>query len=239
MQQILKGAFLLLTSIREARAKEKNANVDRYMSSEGLADLVSEFISSGYDAALVLKKYAAEPFVKDNEAEISQTLASVQTEPNKFLEHYNKIAHCTGQVLSQYEQQKQQRKAMFSEKTQTHKVVYQNCQILSPNGLKLCNCDENKINWYLKRDLAEKISDKPLVIKLKFNPGGKGHSEIEEEINQNENCYYVTERKNQCVVCGNKESFMRYHVVPLLYRRFFPNQYKSHRSHDILLLCQL
>jgi cation-transporting P-type ATPase D len=49
--------------------------------------------------------------------------------------------------------------------------------------------------------------------------------------------YYATDRENKCVVCGGKENFSRFHIVPTLYRTHFPDALKSHRSHDVLLLC--
>jgi len=40
-----------------------------------------------------------------------------------------------------------------------------------------------------------------------------------------------------CVCCGDKEDFSRFHVVPTLYRTHFPDSLKSHRSHDVVLMC--
>ncbi len=37
--------------------------------------------------------------------------------------------------------------------------------------MKLCTCDEKKIRWYLKKNLATLESEDPLVIKLNFMPG--------------------------------------------------------------------
>ncbi len=66
----------------------------------------------------------------------------------------------------------------------------------------------------MSKGLAELVSEKPYVIKLKFQPSGKGHSELEEEIDKNENYFYVTERENKCVCCGSKENFLKYNIVP-------------------------
>jgi cation-transporting P-type ATPase D len=30
---------------------------------------------------------------------------------------------------------------------------------------------------------------------------------------------------------------MRFHIIPILYRQFFPENLKSHKSHDVVLLC--
>jgi len=43
--------------------------------------------------------------------------------------------------------------------------------------------------------------------------------------------------ENQCVVCGEKDNYVKYNVVPHFYRTFFPAKLKTHWSHDCLLLC--
>ena len=49
--------------------------------------------------------------------------------------------------------------------------------------------------------------------------------------------YYLHSKENKCVSCGEAGHYLRYRVVPACYRRNFPVQWKSHRSHDIVLLC--
>lgn len=49
--------------------------------------------------------------------------------------------------------------------------------------------------------------------------------------------FYVQSRQNRCVGCGEEGHFLRYKVVPSCYRRHFPVHMKSHRSHDVVLLC--
>jgi hypothetical protein len=46
-----------------------------------------------------------------------------------------------------------------------------------------------------------------------------------------------TRKDNICVVCGASDGLMKYYVVPHSYRRKLPQRYKSHHSHDIVLLC--
>jgi ribonuclease D len=48
--------------------------------------------------------------------------------------------------------------------------------------------------------------------------------------------YYTTQKPNECVACGSRE-VLRFRVVPPCYRRAFPARLKSHRSHDVVLLC--
>ena len=106
--------------------------------------------------------------------------------------------------------------------------IYGNCQVLSPEGHLMFRCESKKANWYLKRDLADIITDEPLVIKLKFQPNGLG--------NHNKN-YGLSEMENICVVCGSDEFLTRHHVVPICYRKYFPIEKKSHNFHDVLSVC--
>ena len=106
--------------------------------------------------------------------------------------------------------------------------IYGNCKVLSPDGLLMFRCQEKKINWYLKRDLAQIVNLDPLTIKLNFEPNGLGnHNKV----------YGLGEMDNLCVVCGNNIEITRHHVVPICYRRFFPIEKKSHNFHDVLSVC--
>ena len=46
-----------------------------------------------------------------------------------------------------------------------------------------------------------------------------------------------SDKKNECVACGNTEHHMRHYVVPFAYRTLFPKKFKSHLSHDVVILC--
>jgi hypothetical protein len=104
--------------------------------------------------------------------------------------------------------------------------VYSNCSIYHPNGDLMCHCALKKMNWYLKKGLAEKISENS--IRLLFEPGGDGHSGDK---------YYLEQRENQCVVCGTKENLTKHHVVPHQYRKNMPEEHKSHTHFDVLCVC--
>jgi hypothetical protein len=108
------------------------------------------------------------------------------------------------------------------------KKIYGNCQVLSPEGILMFRCDQKKANWYLSRELADTISEEPLVIKLKFEPKGLGN---------HAKPFGLTEMVNKCVNCGSEEFLTRHHVVPICYRRFFPLELKTHNFHDVLSLC--
>lgn len=82
--------------------------------------------------------------------------------------------------------------------------------------------------WYLDRNLAVKVSDDPLIVKLTFTPKGNGH--VGEP-------YFLQEMKNKCVICGTENNLNKHHVVPRCYRKFFPTELKQHKSFDVLPLC--
>jgi len=104
--------------------------------------------------------------------------------------------------------------------------IYGNWQVESPEGILMFRCDTKKANWYLDRDLAERISQQ--VVRLKFKPRGLG--------NHNRG-YGLTEMRNLCVSCGSEEYLTRHHVVPISYRKHFPMELKSHNFHDVLSMC--
>jgi len=109
--------------------------------------------------------------------------------------------------------------------------LYENVIMQGPDGLVLCSINYKKANWYLQRDLAEWFSEDPEnpILRLKIQPGGKGHAGDE---------YYMAKKENKCVVCGQAEKNCRFSIVPHSFRKYFPLHLKSHASHDIVLLCQ-
>ena len=107
--------------------------------------------------------------------------------------------------------------------------IYGNWKVYSPDDQLMMRCSTKKANWYLSRNLAEKIGE--LTIKINFKPNGMGHA-------TDYHGYYLEERKVLCVCCGTDNNLTRHHVVPYCYRRFFPDIYKDHSSFDVVLLCE-
>lgn len=64
---------------------------------------------------------------------------------------------------------------------------------------------------------------------LLFEPKGRPEDEG--------NDFYIQSKKNICVGCGEGSHYLRYRIIPSCYRMHFPEHLKSHRSHDIVLLC--
>ncbi len=49
--------------------------------------------------------------------------------------------------------------------------------------------------------------------------------------------FYTQSKSNRCVACGCASHYLRYRVLPACYRKHMPPELKSHRSHDVVLLC--
>ena len=109
--------------------------------------------------------------------------------------------------------------------------LYHNSLLWAPDNQPLCTCDPRKAQWYIEKDLGEKISDDPFIVRLKFEPSGRPQKE------GGDGFFYLQERFNICAVCGKDNSFFRKSVVPHEYRKHFPEIMKAHQSHDVLLLC--
>ena len=112
------------------------------------------------------------------------------------------------------------------------KHIYSNCIMLDQQNEIIFRCSDERANWYIKRDLAEIVSDSPLTMRLKFVPGGKGNAG---------DIFYCGQKENKCVVCGDEDlvELTKHHVVPYWLRRHFPIEYSNHTSHDILPVCRL
>lgn len=142
---------------------------------------------------------------------------------------------------------RQRRLARLVDKFSAKGPVYDNCRMLSMDGKLLCFCDRRKLEWcvpllffklyifpfphrYIDKNLAQRVSDDPPTIRLRFQ-----HSTNDQENAVDE--FYAESKSNCCVVCGEAGHYLRYRVIPQCYRKHLPIALKSHRSHDIVLLC--
>lgn len=107
-------------------------------------------------------------------------------------------------------------------------VLFDNCLILTPEGVPTGRCEKRRVDWYLERGLAEKVADNPITIKLKFTP--KGNRGMKDP-------WTLAAKPNHCVVCGVTENLNRHHVVPWSFLRHMPDSHKKHNSHDVLPTC--
>ncbi|CAA7049550.1 unnamed protein product [Microthlaspi erraticum] len=118
---------------------------------------------------------------------------------------------------------------LFVKKFSCKAPVYHNCRIYANDGRLLCYCDRRKLDWYMNRGLAKLVEEDPPAIMLLFEPKGRPEDEG--------NDFYIQTKKNICVGCGEGNHYLRYRIIPSCYRVHFPEHLKSHRSHDIVLLC--
>ena len=123
-------------------------------------------------------------------------------------------------------------KEKLGERFGVKKKVYENCKMLSKSGDLLCFTDRKRLLWYIRKGLAEEVDpgNEGLTVKLLFD-----HKDDDQRAGTHE--FYSSKRTNTCVACGSGKHYLRYRVVPVCYRRALPSKFKSHRSHDVLLLC--
>jgi len=108
-------------------------------------------------------------------------------------------------------------------------MLYENCHLLDPDDKLLSLISKKSAQWYLKNELGEEVSDKEVfTVRLNFHPEGHGREGDQ---------FYLTPRKNECVVCGSREELTRHHVVPRFFRRHFPVYLKASSNHDVLAVC--
>jgi hypothetical protein len=109
------------------------------------------------------------------------------------------------------------------------KSIYDGCQILDPQDNVVGVCGYDRIEWYLKKNLATKIND--TTIKLLFEPNYR---------NDKSRFVKYIKRKNMCCVCGDENTnLMKFHTVPHEFKKYLPNDWKRHNSFDILPLCSI
>jgi cation-transporting P-type ATPase D len=123
-------------------------------------------------------------------------------------------------------------KERLGEKFGVKKEVYENCRMLSKSGEMLCFTDKKRLLWYIRKGLAVEVEPgkEPLTVQLTFE-----HRDDDQRAGAHE--FYSSKRSNTCVACGAGKHYLRYRVVPICYRKALPEKFKSHRSHDVLLLC--
>ncbi len=103
---------------------------------------------------------------------------------------------------------------------------YTNIKVHHPDGTLMFRCSQRRLNFYLGKNLVDKIGENSY--KLNFIPKGYG---------KHDTLYEVSEKTTHCVVCGAKENLSKHHVVPYCFKKFFPDEFKRHNSYDVLFTC--
>jgi hypothetical protein len=106
----------------------------------------------------------------------------------------------------------------------------------------LCTIALKKANWYVGKKLAFWKDDKKRdCIKLLFRPNvpepKQQDGDTDADNGNNINTYNQTIKANCCVICGHDRDYMRHYVVPFCYRTLFPQNFKTHLPHDVVLVC--
>jgi hypothetical protein len=144
------------------------------------------------------------------------------------------------------------------------KKMYDNVRMHGPDGTFMTTISKKKGDWYIRKGLAVEFNKKewdyklnsselegeeevPPGIRLKFEPKKPVYREdaalpLPEadatDKNKPKPYYEATPKSNSCVSCDSSdEGYMRHHIVPSTYRTLFPKRFKSHLSHDIVILC--
>lgn len=108
--------------------------------------------------------------------------------------------------------------------------AYENCRMLSFEGHLLCYTDRKRLEWYVRKNLAKVVSAEPFTVQLLFQHNMRDQS-------ASVDTFYSAARNNHCVGCGKTSQFLKYRILPSCYRRALPVSLKSHRSHDVVLIC--
>ena len=159
------------------------------------------------------------------------------------------------------ERQRKAKMEMISLKT----PMYDNVYMLDEDREPMCTISMKKARWYIKKgigewssfkddryaagigntsadtnNLDEKLGEEQDVkcIRLLFEHNGSSNdSSGSKEGTSSEALYLRTAKRNACVACGRDGYIIRHYIVPYAYRSLLPPEYKSHMSHDIVILC--
>jgi hypothetical protein len=107
------------------------------------------------------------------------------------------------------------------------KNLYGNWSVLAPDGELLSYGSKKRAMWYVNKGIADIVDTR--TIKLKFEPKGRNTDE-----------YTLKRKENKCVVCGSTiiKDLTKHHVVPSMYKKLFPVEYKARSSHDVVVICK-
>lgn len=108
--------------------------------------------------------------------------------------------------------------------------AYGNIEVYCPNNNLMFRANEDKLRFYKKKNLVEKIHDS--AYRLKFEPKGLGHTDRNRDL--------LEPRENKCVCCGETDLILltRHHIVPTRFRKYFPENLKSNNHRYVVFLCR-
>ncbi len=110
-----------------------------------------------------------------------------------------------------------------------------NIELIHPDGTFMCHVGEDKLRFYLKKNLVLKLDENKY--QLKFVPNGHGVGKLDDQL-------LNAKMENVCVCCqdDNINKLELHHIIPHCYRKFFPENYKElvrrYSPYDTCLLCE-
>ncbi len=105
---------------------------------------------------------------------------------------------------------------------------YSNILLMAPDGGHLAAIPIKRARYYQRNNLVEEVeapSGFSLALRLINEPKGRSNTIVRPLI-------------NQCVVCGGTEKNSVHHVVPHIFRSFFPDEEKNYSSNWCVLVCE-
>lgn len=109
---------------------------------------------------------------------------------------------------------------------------YDNNLLVAKDGKPLATVGDDRIEWYVSRNLATLIpwpdAHYKQVAQLNFVHAGKDDARPGDLIRM----------ANQCVVCGSTETLSLHHVTPYSVKRHYPLADKANTRNLCLLLCE-
>ena len=192
--------------------------------------LVSATIAAGISISLIFmysrRLYKKRSRSEDEEQREKKEAKCVENNVHHFDDSYS-IHHSQHHLPSHLQREllKEQRRHLKIPDLARNSPMYDNIQMMDPEGRLLASISLKKAQWYVHKQLARwRALDSS--IQLLFKP--KAHSGQD---------YEKTMKPNMCVGCGSDEFHMRHYVVPYAYRTLLPKRFKTHLSHDVVILC--
>lgn len=143
---------------------------------------------------------------------------------------------------------KEERREKMIPKLTRAKPMYDNVIMKDPRGTILSTVSIKKAKWYVRKNLAVwksggDDSGDEKAIQLLFQPetttapssSSTNHTTAGSTISLRE--YNSSIKQNRCVGCGAERDYMKHYIVPYSYRTLFPDHFKTHLPHDIVILC--
>jgi cation-transporting P-type ATPase D len=161
-------------------------------------------------------------------------------------------AHGTSGGVGVFDGRREAAKAARAKNTFTPRAtpLYDNTELLAPDGTVLARIDLSKARWYVEKGVAEVVGGAerllggdaggrgageaggPLLqIRMLRAPNGSGHAG---------DAFHLAPRINECVICGvawGDDGLVRLYVVPREVRCHLPLAAKSYTNHDVVLSC--